>query len=143
MSITTKVKRYSIMENGLLITEDYATWWVYFVIWVVLLFGIYWLVPSINILIDLAIAIPAALALGYGILRIRRVDGWAHKKKFIPWNLIDGAALNGRHIAFFLKEKNYKKGIVEYYINRANINEVKELLTSIFGENFKTDSKQQ
>ena len=143
MSITTKVKRYSIMEKGLLVTEDYATWWVYFLFWVVLLLGIYWFVPSINILIDLAIAVPAGLILGYGILRIRRVNEWAHKKKFIPWTLIDEVTLNGRHIAFFLKEKNYKKGIVEYNINKANVNEVKELLTSIFGENFTTASKQQ
>ncbi len=143
MSITTRVKRYSIMEKGLIVTEDYATWWVYFLIWVILLFSIYWFVPSINLLIDLAITVPAALILGYGILRIKRVDEWAHKKKFVPYDCINEVTLNGRHIAFFLKEKNYKNGLVEYNINRANINEVIELLKSVFGENFKIVSKQQ
>lgn len=131
------------MEKGLLVTEDYATWWVYFLLWAVFLLGIYWFVPSVNIFVDLAIAVLAALILGYAVLRIKRVAEWAHKKKFFPWNLISQVTLNGRHIAFFLKEKTYKNGVVEYDINRSNVSEVKELLTSIFGENFKTDGKPQ
>lgn len=141
MSITTKIKRYSIMEKGLLVTEDYATWWVYFLIWVVIVLAIYWFIPSINLLIDLAIAVSVALILGYTILRIKNVREWAHKKKFIPWNLIDKATLEGRHITFFLKEKHYKNGIVNYNIQRSNVDEVKALLTSVLGDNFKTDSK--
>jgi hypothetical protein len=137
---STERVSYAFSTKGIHISKDTSTWWIYFLVAIVMWFAIGWSLPNFNVGLALIIAVCGSIVIvKFGLLRSNYVQQLLHTRRIVPWDAIEKAEMNGNEVKFilrFIQKVSYGGEKIQFFIKPEKAADAKQFLSTVLSERF-------
>jgi hypothetical protein len=134
---STEKTTYSLSLEGLHISKDSSTWWLYMFPLLAIWFGIGWSIPNANLWIVLLIAIfGSILIIQFVVLPLKQTQKYLHRRKIIPWDCMKSCELKGSNVKFKYNINGVYEEEISFTIQKEKVEDFTQFISNMLTNRF-------